>query len=150
MPMASWVLERGVFSNRDREKRHLCQLRGTSLQLALTLYQIEKGRPARMLDELVPNYLATVPVDPYSGKPFHYRISKGEQIPQQDANGEWKERKLVAGQGVVWSVGPDAVDNGGERSAWHSTDSSLSVGGDWLYLVPRWAVSPPQTTKQKE
>jgi hypothetical protein len=52
------------------------------LVTALTLYQAEHGGPPETLDALVPDYLIALPDDPYTGRPFLYRISKGEEINQ--------------------------------------------------------------------
>jgi hypothetical protein len=59
----------------------LCRLRGLRLQLALAIYQARHGRCPTRLDELAPELLRTIPADPWSGKPFGYRLSKGESLP---------------------------------------------------------------------
>lgn len=58
------------------------------------------------LAELVPGDLAELPLDPWSGKPFVYR-QRSEQEVKDNPKG-WPY--------VLYSVGPDRVDNGGE--AW--------------------------------
>jgi hypothetical protein len=50
--------------------------RGLKLQLALLAYRLEHDEYPDMLSELVPEYLDTLPLDPYSGEAFRYR-SKG-------------------------------------------------------------------------
>ena len=72
---------------------------------ASCLYHVERGQPAAKLADLVPQYLAELPIDPYSGEPFRYRVSVGEQIEGLGA--------VLPGQGVVWSTGPDRTDHGG-------------------------------------
>jgi hypothetical protein len=97
----------------------LCRVRGTRLQLALALYQLQEGRAAPSLADLVPRYLPAVPVDPHSGQPFQYRISNGERITWFSRNGEGlRHEDLRAGQPVVRTVGRD---------------------GDDYFLVPAWA-----------
>lgn len=101
----------------------LVQARAAMLRVALRLYQIETGKPAETLDVLVPRFLKAVPLDPFSQQPFHYRLSQGEQI-------EWPEqpngiREVPAGQGVLWSVGLDGQDDGGQKSK-----------ADLVFLVP--------------
>ncbi|QEL16996.1 hypothetical protein PX52LOC_03972 [Limnoglobus roseus] len=49
-------------------------------QLNLKLFDLEQGRPANLLDELVPRYWPAVPVDPFDGRPLRYRTSEGERI----------------------------------------------------------------------
>jgi hypothetical protein len=63
-----------------RDDRRLAHWRAVKLMLALRLYQAEKGRPARSLEDLVPRYLERIPTDPFAGLPFRYRLSTGEKI----------------------------------------------------------------------
>jgi hypothetical protein len=45
------------------------------------------------LDEVAPELLATIPIDPWSGKPFGYRLSKGENLPVSPLGADsWYER----------------------------------------------------------
>lgn len=60
---------------------------------ALAAYQADQGRPPASLEDLVPAYLPSVPLDPYTGKPLHYRI-RGDIC-------------------TVYSVGPNGQDDGG-------------------------------------
>ena len=80
--LGPWFLENGFRSARLRqnEGRVRCRLEATRLMLALRLYQAEKGKAAEALDQLVPKYLPSVPADPFDGKPFRYRLSRGESI----------------------------------------------------------------------
>ena len=50
------------------------------LKLALRWYQADHGKPAENLDELVPKYLSSIPLDPYDGKPFHYRLLAAKRL----------------------------------------------------------------------
>jgi len=52
--------------------------RATILKLALSMYELETGEVAKSLDQLVPKYLASIPLDPDDEKPFRYRVSKGD------------------------------------------------------------------------
>jgi len=45
----------------------------TRLALALSLFQAEKGRDPQHLNELIPDYLPSLPVSPYDGAPYYYR-----------------------------------------------------------------------------
>jgi len=52
--------------------------RVTMTALALRLYRKENGRYPENLQQLVPKYLPSVPIDPYDGKPLRYRkLQKG-------------------------------------------------------------------------
>ena len=74
-----------------------CQVKfsteATAVLLALRAYQKEKGRLPDSLNELVPEYLSHLPLDPFDGKPLRYS----------------KEKK------IVYCVGRDLVDSGGNR-----------------------------------
>jgi len=126
---------------RQVEARSLCQLRGTRLQIALALYEVEKGKPAATLEALVPTYLPGLPPDPYSGQSFHYRVSKGETIEKENIEIANATLKVHAGQGIIWSVGPDGIDNGGRDDGSSLSGSPSSWSGrslDWVFLVPPW------------
>ncbi len=62
--------------------------------LAAERFRMAKGRWPGELAELVPAYIEAVPLDPFSGEPL--RLKKGD------------------GAFVVYSVGLDAVDDGGQ------------------------------------
>jgi hypothetical protein len=78
-PLEPWALP--LRSLRTVHCHCLCRLRALRLQLALAVYQARNGRPAARLEDLTPDLLEKVPADPWSGKPFGYRVSKGEIIP---------------------------------------------------------------------
>jgi len=112
---------------------------GTRLQLALMLYQYENKKPAPSLKALVPKYFPELPKDPFSGQSFHYRVSAGELI-SQTYNTE--PIRVPAGQGILWSVGPDGIDNRGTKQGAPSSSMDPSVwnrgGFDLIFLVPPW------------
>ena len=68
-------------------------LRLLRTDLALRLFRQDRGRFPDRLDELVPQYLAATPVDPFSDQPLVYRRGDGGF--------------------VLYSVGPDGTDDGG-------------------------------------
>jgi hypothetical protein len=110
--------------------------RAALLKVALRLYRAREGRPARSLEDLLPRYLAALPQDPFDpdGRPFRYRLSRGEVIrlyPQRFVNRSPAEVRLTAGQGVVWSVGPDGRDDGGWKDR-----LTAAPGEDILFPVP--------------
>ena len=60
----------------------------------ISRYQLKNSRFPEKLNDLVPDFLMIVPIDPFDGKPMKYtRTDKGV---------------------VVYSIGPDMVDNGGK------------------------------------
>jgi hypothetical protein len=69
------------------------ELYGVIQVVALRLYHAEKGKYPTALGELVPRYLADLPMDPFTGKPFVY-------LPMEK-------------DFLLYSVGPNRVDDGG-------------------------------------
>jgi hypothetical protein len=61
----------------------------------LRAFHLDRSRYPASLNELVPEYLRQVPVDPFDGgEPFHYQAQSGKY--------------------TLWSIGPDGVDNHGK------------------------------------
>ena len=79
----------------EKDRRIKATIRLLATELSIRCYQQEKGHPPARLDELVPEFLKAVPQDPFSRRPLIYR-------PQGT---DW----------LLYSVGPDHVDNGGVR-----------------------------------
>ncbi len=144
---APWMRElpQGVrmAEERDNLRWGLTFLRARLLEVALRLYQAEKGKPATALEALVPGILPEIPRDPFGSGPFHYRLSAGERIewltPNRGAPAgpgvapDGPATRLVpAGQGILWSVGPDGTDNGGLRQGIHVRGGQT----DPIFLVP--------------
>ncbi|MCX7765739.1 MAG: hypothetical protein N2246_03420 [Candidatus Sumerlaeia bacterium] len=63
----------------------------TATLMALKAYKIKTGTLPVTLDQLVPEYLSAVPVDPFDGKPLRYSPDKR----------------------IIYAVGADLVDSGG-------------------------------------
>jgi nitroreductase len=143
----SWVVEklcRETAALQRAEFDARCRRGGTRLILALALYESEHGKSAQRLADLPGDYFpAGLPLDPYSGESFRYRVTTGAETLIGEPRGPGSpERRLSAGQGVVYSVGPDGVDDGGkqhggELKPGQAVDSS--DGLDLLFLVPRSA-----------
>lgn len=57
-------------------------------------FQIAHGRLPHGVNELVTEYLDTIPIDPFDGSPLRYNLEKR----------------------IVYSVGDDQIDNGGKKS----------------------------------
>ncbi len=87
------------------------------VRVALERFRLaNKGYP-KTLAELVPTYLDKLPLDPFSGKPYGYRV-------EDDGNF------------LLWSVGDDLKDDGGKGNA-----STPWVGPDYIFT------SRPETAK---
>jgi hypothetical protein len=94
--------------------------------IALKRFQLKQGRLPDTLAELAPDYLPAVPIDPYDGKPLKYH-------PNYD------------GTYLLYSVGEDGVDDGG--------DASLPSGktGSWYWLRGRdWVWPQPASPADVE
>jgi hypothetical protein len=81
--------------------------------LAIRLYRGKQGRLPEALSDLVPDYLPSVPIDPYSGQPLVYR-PQGESF-------------------LLYSVGQDRRDDGGRLP---TADESPATSGRDLVLDP--------------
>jgi ABC-type transport system involved in multi-copper enzyme maturation permease subunit len=166
-PLWSYIPNRG----KSNSLTNVALERAAILKLALRWHQADSGKPAETLDELVPKYLPSLPIDPFDpeGKPLRYRLSRGEEIewprknmpsggsisppdatPKDVAPGTeilvWPppppQVQIPAGQGILWSVGPDKIDNGGHRQAGGYDGLPLdkldiiNAKQDVIYLVP--------------
>jgi len=139
-----WLAQIGVgdwTTTRPAADRALCRVRAGQLQLALLLYEREKGQPARALTDLVPGYLRVLPTDPFTRASFGYRVSRGEHIPAAESGGVGG-LEVVKGQGVLWSTGPDRSDDGGRVQGLHTAGGQAEERSDWIFLVPRIARRP--------
>lgn len=79
--------------------RHEAVRRGTVTMLALERSFLAHGSYPASLEPLVPGFLGMLPVDPWSGEPLRYRLTPGEGVGY-----------------VLYSVGPDGTDDGGQRT----------------------------------
>lgn len=79
----------------------------TQLLLALKAYELQTGNLPESLEELVPDYLAAIPVDDYDGRPMRYSLDKR----------------------IVYSVGEDLKDSGGSEGEhpWEMEDPSFRI-----------------------
>ncbi len=131
--------------------RRLVWLGAAKLIIALRRFQEETGRPARRLEQLVPKYLPHIPEDPFAGEPFRYRLSNGEDILWPYSPSGLRDLHVLAGQGIVWSVGEDGHDDGARRQGierdrdplWLLRGPSPQLSEDLIYLVPLGAGKSP-------
>jgi hypothetical protein len=132
---ASWLTDERLFAPvvplRDAATHSRWRTDASRLMLALAFYKREEGKPAARLDDLVPKYLPKLPLDPYSGEAFHYRVSAGENIVLLG--------DVRPGQGVLWSTGPDRRDHGGRAhgARLRADDAEWANGAfDLVTIVP--------------
>ncbi len=99
---------KGVHARKCREN---CSIAAAQVLVALKCCQLEHGELPETLDELAPEYLASVPLDDFDGTPMKYS----------------KEKR------VVYAVGTDLTDNGGiTRDDKEGIDAD---GYDFIYKV---------------
>lgn len=82
-----------VIGTIQTHQRSQVELRCAIVALAVERYRLKHQRWPRYLEQLVPEYLAQVPGDPYDSKPLRY--------------------KPFPGGVLIYSVGPDGKDNRG-------------------------------------
>jgi hypothetical protein len=94
---------------------HSLMSRGLRVAIALEEYRIERGEYPTALGELVPRYMPTMLVDPWSGGELRYC----RHSATDSASGY-----------LLYSVGMDGVDDGGLESATDSTAGVTRSGWD--------------------
>ncbi len=108
-----WWQSRAVLKGtKNKHDISAAKRRLITAELALRIYQIERGQPPTQLSDLVPRYLPRVPTDPFTEKDLVYR-------PQGTS---W----------LLYSVGEDGTDDGGTPA----TGRSLGTKGDVLFNKP--------------
>lgn len=83
---------------------------------ALERHRIEQGRYPAKWSELTPKYLKQIPMDIMSGEPLKYRLNE-------------------EGAFLMYSVGQDGIDNGGQVVVSKSGFVQLQEG-DWVWKYP--------------
>ncbi len=96
----AWV---GGPSNRwiDSYKGNIAHARALPLFLAIERYLLDNGKLPENLDALIPNYLAAIPIDPFTGKPLLFQPSIDQTNPDQ--------RRSY----TIYSAGRNQTDDGG-------------------------------------
>lgn len=74
--------------------RHTAHLRCATVALAAERFRMAEGRWPKSLDELVPEYIDAVPVDPFDEEPLRYKV-EADRI-------------------VIYSISENEVDDGGD------------------------------------
>ena len=97
----------------------------TQALLALKCFKDKTGRLPKTLDELVPEYLAAVPLDDFDGKPLRYSPEKK----------------------IIYSVGKDLKDVGGstkeETLKWWQKENPNWPPETWQLDPPVWNLPNP-------
>ena len=87
--------------------------------IALKRFQLKHGKLPEALAELAPDYLTTVPIDCFDGKPLKYHT-----------NGD--------GTYLLYSVGEDGIDDGGDAGTPSGKVASWAWmrSRDWVWPQP--------------
>lgn len=109
-------------------RRKHVSLRCTSVALAAERFRREKRVWPHSVDELCPHYLAATLLDPFDGKPLRYR--------------------RVEDGVVIYSVGQDGRDNGGDLDPEHRNQSHADIGFRLWDVAKRR--QPPRQKELKE
>ena len=109
MPARSRIFQVSLHNN--------ARLRTVRVGLAIERYRLANGKLPENLAELVPAYLDTVPKDPFDGQELRYkRIEKGY---------------------VVYSIGEDGSDDGGEERLPQGKRKGGKANWDVTFIVER-------------
>lgn len=94
--------------------RLLAQRRLAAAALAIKLYESDHGRRPDTLSQLVPDYLTTIPVDPFAedGSPIRYRPGGAILIAVDNASGD-VTTLAATGPAIVYSVDVGGIDHNG-------------------------------------
>jgi hypothetical protein len=111
-------------------RRSQARLRCASCAVAVERFRLQHGRWPQRLVELCPGFLKEVPVDPFAGQPLRFR-------------------RLDDGV-VIYSVGLDGIDNGGNVQRHKSPDEPGTDLGFQLWDVEKRRQSPPARPVGKE
>ncbi len=105
-----------LFQARERQAR---------TAIALERFYLKHARYPAALRELVPEFAAAVPLDPWDGKEMRYRTTP-------------------AGRYMLWCVGPDGKDDNGRVKIRQVAMYSPDYLGDWT-----WQYEPVETGSKK-
>jgi hypothetical protein len=132
-------------SARVQDGFNVCALRAAQLKAAILLYQVTQGGALpESLDALVKSQcIAAVPADPFDGQPFRYRRTDGQDVDWGiPIDGDDAKRNPGAISAILWSVGPDGIDHGGQvRGDWETYRGSKAWESrrlDVIFTVPQW------------
>lgn len=95
--------------------------RQTVIMLALRRFELEKGKLPAALDELIPQYLASVPKDPFDDAPMRWNATKQ----------------------ITYSVGTNLKDDGGKMDK-YASQNQPDIGLLYWWAAPDPTMSTPK------
>ncbi|MBI4618362.1 MAG: hypothetical protein HY720_32490 [Planctomycetes bacterium] len=108
--LMSRMIMPSLASARRAWTKHLAKRDGARLAVAIARYRLSHGSYPEKLEQLVPAFLPELPVDPFTGSPFAWRVD-GDSAR-------------------VYSLGPLGFDNGGGTTAQDDEGTVLWPLGD--------------------
>jgi hypothetical protein len=85
--------------------------------IALKRFQLKHGNYPERLSDLTPEFLVSVPLDPVDGQPLRYR-------------------RNADGTDLLYSIGEDGVDGGGDTTALNASNWNWQRARDWVWPQP--------------
>ncbi len=117
----------------------LCRAAETAI--ALSLYRHEHGRYPRQLSDLVPDYLARLPLDPFTDEPLRYRLDTDDDY-------------------LLYSVDKNGIDDGGiepDPNTNQNNDllfprkrSKPYTGSEYILIPARSAIQPGNSDREAD
>ncbi|MEE9294683.1 MAG: hypothetical protein V3W34_06965 [Phycisphaerae bacterium] len=90
-----------------RWSAHVASLRCARTALSAERYRLHSGRWPAQLGDLVPDYIETVPLDPFDEMPLRYKIEPDSLLDRLES------RSHI----IIYSIGEDGSDDGGDLDA---------------------------------
>jgi hypothetical protein len=107
-PLLTGLLMPPMTKRGESSRRKHASIRCMTIALAAERYRRERGAWPDTIGKLCPKYLTSVPLDPFDGQPLRYhRLDDGV---------------------VIYSVGHDTVDDGGNLDREHPNQPGVDIG----------------------
>ena len=131
----------------ERESLLSTHRRAAFLKVALRAFRADRGKyPTSLTELVVGHYLQRLPTDPYDEKrEFGYRLCQppGEvlinaqrnPVPPGQPGSSGDSFRVKAGEAILWSVGPDQIDQNGQSLPVNQLPSQ-SRPRDLVFIVP--------------
>ncbi len=107
---------------------------GTRLMLAIERFRATRNEPPKSLDDLAPDFIAQVPIDPWTGTRFGYKL-----LSTPDEHGR---------EYILYSYGSNLIDDGGvynqhfQNFSESKTDRNSKY--DFIFNTPRLVYASPE------
>jgi ABC-type transport system involved in multi-copper enzyme maturation permease subunit len=108
-------------------RRSQAELRSAVVMIAVDRFRLKYHRWPNKLEELVPEFLPRIPIDPWDGMRLRYRF---------------KQTKDLSGV-VIYSVGPDRRDDGGNIQITNPLTAGTDIGVRLWDVSKRRQPAPP-------